>query len=123
MITQKLKQAGFKITKPRKAVIEALQEGHEPKSAQEIHAKLTDVDLVSVYRALEVLAELGLAQREDSRGVAKYYLADNAHHHITCRKCGKMECVPCEHLFKAIKGFKEIKHQLVLTGTCMACSK
>jgi Fur family ferric uptake transcriptional regulator len=121
MIINQLKQAGFRITKPRMAVIQALEQNHEPRSAQEIHAKLSDVDLVSVYRVLEILAELGLAQREDSRSVAKYYLSDNAHHHITCTKCGKMKCVPCDHIFKSIKGFTNIKHQLILIGLCEEC--
>ncbi len=121
MIINQLKQAGFRITKPRMAVIEVLQASHEPKSAQEIHARLVGVDLVSVYRTLEMLASIGAAQFEEVQGVSKYYLANRAHHHITCMKCGKMECVPCEHGFGKIKGFNQIKHQLILTGVCTDC--
>jgi len=121
MIINQLKQAGFRITKPRMAVIEILQASHEPKSAQEIHAKLNGVDLVSVYRTLEILAGIQVAQFEDVQGVSKYYLANRAHHHITCVKCGRMDCVPCDHGFGKIKGFNQIKHQLILTGTCDAC--
>jgi len=123
MIIEILKQAGFKITKPRKAVIDELQKCHEPRSAQELHQNISDVDLVSVYRTLEILEEIGAIQREDLQGASKYYLAEDSHHHITCRKCGKMECLPCTHAFEAVKGFKEIKHQLTLIGTCKACSK
>lgn len=121
MAIEKLKQAGFRITAPRKAVIEVLEKNHEPQSAQEIHAKLQNVNLVSVYRALEVLEELGVVQREVAQGVSMFYLAEKPHHHIKCRKCGKVECVPCEHSFKSIKGFKEIHHQLALTGICRKC--
>lgn len=121
MIVEKLKQAGFRITAPRKAVIEVLEKNHEPQSAQAISAKLADVDLVSVYRALDVLEEIGAAQREDVRGVATYYLAENQHHHITCRKCGRVECVPCEHAFRSVKGFHDVHHQLTMTGICKKC--
>ncbi len=121
MIKDKLKQAGFRITKPRMAVIEVLQASHEPKSAQEIHDKILGIDLVSVYRTLEMLMSIGIAQREDVQGIGKYYLSKNAHHHITCIKCGRIECVPCEHGFRKIKGFNNINHQLILTGVCDAC--
>lgn len=123
MILDKLKHAGFRITAPRKAVIEVLESNHEPKSAQEIHEMAKGSDLVSIYRVLEVFEELDIVQREVMQGADKFYLAENVHHHITCRKCGKMECIPCEHLFKSINGFTDIKHQLSLIGTCLACSK
>jgi Fur family transcriptional regulator, stress-responsive regulator len=123
VIIDKLKQAGFRITKPRKEVIDELKKHHEPISAQELHHKLGGVDLVSIYRVLEVLEEIGEVQREESRGAARYFLSSDLHHHITCRKCGKVECVPCDHGFSIVKGFKEIKHQLSLIGTCLACSK
>ncbi len=121
MIVQKLKNAGFRITAPRKAVIEVLENNHEPQSAQEIHAKLHSIDLVSVYRALEVLKELGIVQREVTEESSKFYLAEKPHHHITCRKCGRVECVPCDHVHKKIKGFAEIRHQLSMTGICNKC--
>ncbi|MDF1497298.1 MAG: Fur family transcriptional regulator [Patescibacteria group bacterium] len=123
MMIKKLKQAGFKITKPRKAVIDALQSCHEPKSAQELHQNIKDVDLVSVYRTLEILEEIGAVWREDLQGMSKYYFAQDSHHHIVCRKCGKIECLPCTHTFEVVKGFKKIKHQLTLEGTCLVCLK
>ncbi|MFZ6014778.1 MAG: Fur family transcriptional regulator [Patescibacteria group bacterium] len=122
MILNQLKQAGFRITAPRKAVIEVLQKNHEPQSAQMIHAKTHDTDLVSVYRALEVLERLEIVQREDMQGVGKYILAEKSHHHITCRKCGKIACVPCEHYFQKVKGFQEVRHQLTMTGICNKCT-
>jgi len=122
IILDKLKRAGFRITAPRKAVIEVLKKDHKPQSAQAISAKLAGVDLVSVYRTLDVLEEIGAAQREDVRGVATYYLADDQHHHITCRKCGQVECVPCEHTFRSVKGFHDVHHQLTMTGICNKCN-
>jgi Fur family transcriptional regulator, ferric uptake regulator len=120
---KKIKQAGYKMTKPRQAVLSVLEQEHYPLSAQEVYERSESArDLVSVYRTLHLFEEIGIVQREDSNGTARYYLADNSHHHVTCTDCGRTECVPCKHSFK-IKGFKNISHQLTLSGTCSGCAK
>ena len=92
-------------------------------SAQEVYERSDQArDLVSVYRTLHLFEEIGIVQREDSNGTARYYLADNPHHHVSCTDCGQTACVPCEHKFQ-IKGFKNISHQLTLSGICSSCAK
>jgi len=123
MFEQTVKQAGYKMTRPRRVILDFLSESHHPGSAQEIHERVSGIDLVSVYRALALFEEIGIVQREDVAGTARYYLANSQHHHITCTKCGCSQCVPCRHQFKSIKGFKNINHQLTLTGLCSKCVK
>ena len=59
-----LKQAGFRITRPRQLVLSVLDESHVPLSAYDVKARLDAmderVDTVSVYRILDCLAEHGL---------------------------------------------------------------
>lgn len=118
-----LRQSNYKLTKPRKLVLDFLDKNHEPISAGDIYNKLKkDLDKVTVYRILEVFEKLNIVFKENRGKEALYYLADKQHHHIVCQKCGYTECVPCNHLFNKIKNFKNIKHQLILSGVCNNCN-
>ena len=67
-------------------------------SAQAIHDRLRDQDravgLASVYRAVDVLARLGLVRRVDVDGTACFEPADPSgehHHHAICDRCGRLD--------------------------------
>lgn len=123
MYKEILKQANYKLTKPRQLVLNFLEKRHDPISAGDIYNKLKkELDRVTVYRILEVFEELGIVFKENRGKEALYYLADKQHHHIVCQKCGLTECVPCNHFFNKIKNFNNIKHQLILTGLCNNCN-
>ncbi|MFH0804866.1 MAG: hypothetical protein V1916_01575, partial [Patescibacteria group bacterium] len=51
-----------------------------------------------------------------------YYLAPAEHHHVVCRRCHRVECVPCHVEFRAPRSFRDIDHRLSLTGTCTSCA-
>lgn len=122
MIAEVFHKAKLRLTRPRRLVFQVLQHNQKPQSAQYIHAGLKrQVDLVSVYRSLQLFERLGLVQREHTRGEDYFYVADKPHHHITCTSCGKSECVPCGHHF-ALKGFRNVEHQLTLKGVCNVCA-
>ncbi|MBU0531622.1 MAG: Fur family transcriptional regulator [Candidatus Uhrbacteria bacterium] len=124
MFSKIIKDSDYKLTRPRKLILELLEKRHRPLSAQEIHKRLKgSVDLVSVYRTLKIFEELGFLHREENVETIRYYLSAKPHHHIMCESCGRTECVPCRHNFSKIKGFDSIKHRLTLTGTCSACVK
>lgn len=116
-----LKQAGLRLTKPRLLVWQYLQTVHQPVSAKTCHQKLADLDLVSVYRALHLLAKLHLIQTETVDNEQHYCLAAVPHHHLICRVCGKTVAVPCRHSFAHFKGFHNIEHALTLSGLCDSC--
>ena len=123
MIEEVFHKAGLRLTRPRLLVFQILQKNHQPQSAQAIHKQLSRrVDLVSVYRSLAMLEHLGLIQRERTREEDFFYLAETPHHHIVCTSCGRSECVPCAHTF-SIKNFKNISHELTLSGVCAQCVK
>lgn len=121
MLNKNLKQAGYKLTKPREAILKFLQKNHTPLSATDIHKKLDNINLASIYRTLKLFTKLKIIQQEFINNENYYYLADKKHHHIICRNCGYLECIPCKHYFK-IKNFSEIDHQIILTGLCNKCS-
>ncbi len=120
-ILTSLKQAGYKLTKPRRAVIDILTKKQHPLTAADIHRYLPSIDLASIYRALDVLTKLNIAQVEQVNNSSYYYLDSTLHHHIICEQCGYKQCLPCKHTFN-INNFVNIKHQLTLTGICQSCA-
>jgi Fur family ferric uptake transcriptional regulator len=131
----RLRGAGHRAGAARAGLIDYQAPQSCCKSAQEIHAGLsqsgTRVGLASVYRVLDVLAEHGLVQRIDlGDGVARYEAADPGgahHHHLVCDACGKVEPFADPQLEQAIEavedrsGFSVIAHDVVLRGACEAC--
>ncbi len=123
MYKERLKRAGYKLTKPREILLDYLSKNDHPKSAGDIYKGIKKkLDKVTVYRILEVFEDVGVVFKEHNDTESLYYLAEEQHHHIICRKCGRSECVPCQHMFNSIKNFKNIKHQLTLTGLCNKCN-
>ncbi|MBU1202766.1 transcriptional repressor [Patescibacteria group bacterium] len=119
-----LKQSGYKLTRPRQLILEYLKKNEHPIAAGDIYKALKNkIDKVTVYRILGVFEKLGIVFKEFSGKEFLYYLSGKQHHHIICQKCGYSQCIPCSHVFKGIKNFKNIKHHLVLTGLCNKCSK
>ena len=131
-----LRAAGYKPGRARAAVIEAL--GSEPccLTAQEIHdrvrARRPRVGIASVYRALEVLAGLGLVHKLELRSDGAHYepaaASGDHHHHLVCGDCGRVEPFADDRLEQAIgkvsaqASFRIDGHDIVLRGVCEACS-
>jgi len=119
----KLKQLGFKLTEPRLKVLKLLEKENSLISARKLHKKIKNVDRASVYRTLNLLEELNLVNVEIIEKEKLYCLANHPHHHIICRKCGYTEEFECKDSeFKQFKNFKNIHHQLTLTGVCNKCN-
>ena len=119
----------------RRLVVEFLGDQDCCLSAQEIHdgvrAAGSRIGIASVYRALEGLDELGLAQRVDlGDGVARFERAEAGgehHHHLVCDDCGKVEPFEDHALEAAIervsvgRGYSVAAHDVVLRGACDDC--
>lgn len=129
---------GFRLTGPRRAVVDALVDHAAPMSVAEIHARLTErrVNLVSIYRAVNLLCELGLLHVADtSKGTQRFELAEQFtghHHHLVCQQCGGVEdldgCLLEDKVLDAIRQrvrrsrhFRLTGHDLKLFGLCRRC--
>lgn len=128
-----ISQSGRRLTRPRRAVIRALlaDEGHQSPAEVYERARVycPTVGLVTVYRTLELLAQLGLVRRIHSgNGCHDYAAASHGHrHHLVCRACGAtVEFDGCdlhpllEQIGRAT-GFRVDEHLLELAGLCPAC--
>ena len=132
----RLRERGSRAGGARSAVIDLLGAQRCCLSAQEIWEELRAgkhrVSLASVYRALELLHELGLVQRvEVGGGVARYEPAlpsGDHHHHVVCDRCGRITAFEDEGLEEAIVALGErlrhrvSAHEVVLRGACPRCA-
>lgn len=127
-----LREAGFRATPGRIALLLALAEVEKPLTVAALHARVKkNLDPVTLYRALESLAKKGIVKRVDFRhGHAHYELQQRHHHHLVCTDCGVVEDVeicPAEKLeTQVVKGSRRFKsiysHNLEFFGRCKACA-
>jgi Fur family transcriptional regulator, ferric uptake regulator len=133
---RELTRAGHRAGGARDAVVELLAAQDCCLSAQDIHDRLRDgeraVGLASVYRALDLLTQLGLTRRVDVGGTAAYEPAPPGgehHHHAICDRCGKLDAFEDEQLEALIDGvaarlgYDIGEHEIVLRGNCPDCAE
>lgn len=131
-LKQILKQANLRLTKPRLAILEVLQQQTKPDHAQGIHQKLEakniSIDLATVYRNIESLQKIDLVKTinfEDGR--LRYELKQNHHHHLVCQVCGRVQPVEecqLDDLTRKLENkyqFKIQRHSLEFFGQCGQC--
>jgi Fur family ferric uptake transcriptional regulator len=130
---KRLRANGLRVTAPRQAMLGILTREHGPFSAEELHQKLAGrgCDVVTVYRSLQAMEEIGVVRRCDfGDGTYRYEINHGAHHHhhIVCRTCRKVEvldhCVAGK-LEAAARdmGYGNITHTLEIFGVCAQCQK
>lgn len=135
LVVQKMRQEGYRITKPRQAVIRAILEDESYSSPAEVHQRAKmhypTVGLVTVYRTLDLLTEMGFARRIHSEERCHGYAAASHghHHHVVCRRCGAtVEVEGCDlspFLARVSRetGYRIQDHLLELTGICSMCQR
>ena len=120
----------------RQAVIELLAEENCCLSAQQIARELDrrdrEVGLASVYRALDLLLDLGMVQRLDTgEGPSRFERVTpggDHHHHAVCESCGALTPFEDDQLERAIERLgrrldhRISGHDVVIRGTCPGCS-
>lgn len=131
-----LRRHGTRPGGARAAVIDLLGAQRCCLTAQEIWERLRrrrrSASLASVYRALELLDELGLVQRIDvGGGTARYEPMDpdgDHHHHVVCEECGRITAFEDDALEAAIDGLarrlrhRVSSHEVLIRGACPDCT-
>jgi Fur family transcriptional regulator, stress-responsive regulator len=128
-----LRGADLRVTRPRVAVLTALDRRPHADTKSVIGAvreELGDVSHQAVYDVLKALTDAGLVRCiQPSGSVARYEtrVGDN-HHHIVCRSCGAVadvECAvgdaPCLTASQD-HGFAIDEAEVVYWGLCPSCS-
>jgi Fe2+ or Zn2+ uptake regulation protein len=130
---ESMQQSGCRITSPRRTIIEILltsQQALEPLQIYDLgRARHPGMGLVTVYRTLEKLEDLGLIQhvhRDD--GCHMVMKAASGHeHYLICTSCGRTTLFKGDDLSKLIanvegnSGYQVRDHWLQLFGVCPTC--
>jgi len=138
-----LKARGYRITRPRRRVLELLQGAEGALSIQEIKELLDraeePVDMVSVYRIVDCLEDNALVHRVLSTGKIRRCDLENeahchreqhdhCHHNLICRECGSITELHCPGLdtlqdeVARQTGFHIEEHNLEFLGLCPRCA-
>ena len=130
----RLHDRGHRLTRPRQAVLEALFGAEDWLRPEQVliyaRERLSSVGLVTVYRTLALLEELGIVRRiHVDPGCHGYALAGLGHgHHLSCRSChrvlefpGREDLAPLILQISRRTGFLIEDDLLELSGTCPSC--
>jgi Fur family ferric uptake transcriptional regulator len=131
-LTAELKKAGYKITEPRRAVIEVLETNSDHLSHQQIldeARKLAPkLGRATVYRTLDLLVELKLIRPLYLGDATQRFIdATGNHHHLVCSDCGAIfEFDYCTvdqlaHELSEKYNFQIHNHLLEFQGLCDTC--
>lgn len=96
----------------------------------QIIEKLPDVDMVSVYRTIQLFEKTGIVHRVLSGLKSKFELSEAFsphHHHFVCNNCGAAQAIYSQNLEESLHaletqyGFELRQHSVELSGYCQAC--
>jgi Fur family transcriptional regulator, ferric uptake regulator len=135
-LQEKLNRSGLRLTHPRQVVMSVLEAASIPLSPQSIHQRSLDaqeeIGLVSVYRTLDLLTEMGLVRRVHGHDECQGYVlaSPGHHHHVVCRQCeaaveftGMEDLSPLVDRIQEQTGFTIDEHLLQFYGLCPTCQE
>lgn len=139
----KFRGCGYRITLGREVILDILAKADIHLSAEDIyikaHSQYPNIGLTTIYRTLDILANLGLIYKFDfGDGRARYELTKGPkgthHHHLICTGCNRVIDYTdfideeVELLRQTEKGlskkynFKIINHLIQFYGLCSKCN-
>jgi Fur family ferric uptake transcriptional regulator len=132
-LLDQLRQRGFRLTRQREVILQALSELDGHASVEQVHGQACryspEIDLSTVYRTLETLCELRVLSCADlGRGHAQFEVVTGSpHHHLICQGCGQVTVLDHFYLAAAAEairrdfGFDPIFDHFAIFGLCADC--
>jgi len=81
-------------TNQRIEILNFLKDNHSHPTADEVfnavRKKLSRISKATIYQNLKFLCEKGIIQEVNIKGVSRFEPNIEAHHHLICKKCGKI---------------------------------
>ncbi len=121
-------------TPQRKVILEELRKLTSHPTAGGLHEivrrRLPKISLGTVYRNLELMAEMGIVRKLEFSGLeARFDGNVSRHDHVRCICCGRVEDIhgapldlsPCDH--HDCGGYEIVGHRLELLGICPCCKR
>ena len=133
-LTRLLHSRGQRSTPQRHVILRELRRRSRHATADEIRRAVADelpgTSVPTVYAALDLLVELGLARRIDTgMGAALYDGRTEPHQHLVCRACGRVDdldvALDTDALMEAAgtSGFAPEGAETVISGLCADCAR
>jgi Fe2+ or Zn2+ uptake regulation protein len=125
------RQAGLKITPQRRVIFQALADGHNHPTAEEVYQQvvsgLPDTSRTTVYNTLHELVDLGaLAEINLGDGKTRYDVKTEPHHHLHCLRCHSL--VDVQRSFAGLelppeerRGYRILRSRVTFDGYCASC--
>jgi len=130
---ERLRSAGYRLTPARQAVIRALGEAGRELAPGEVltaaRAACPGLGRATVYRALKLLVQLGLALPVPASGGIRYRLLVGDVHRLVCRGCGAqlpLDLCLAQGLAAQLaqeSGYLIAGHVLEFYGLCPDCQR
>jgi Fe2+ or Zn2+ uptake regulation protein len=128
-----LRDRGQRVTPQRLMIARVVSDLDRHVTAEvvfdEVSRRMPGVSLPTVYATLELLEAIGLVHRvATDRGAVVFDPRTDQHHHLACRRCGRISDVeaPLEAtaLLAAARtaGFTPDQAQVVVRGLCADCA-
>ena len=119
-------------TQQRQVVLEELKKVSSHPTAAELYEitrrRLPKISLGTVYRNLELLAQMGRIRKLEIGGSEARFDGDVAeHYHVRCVHCGRvddahdMPAEPLIHEIKNLGDYEILGYNLEFVGICPAC--
>jgi Fe2+ or Zn2+ uptake regulation protein len=133
-LSERLRERGLRATSQRLVMHRLLTESNRHLSAERLLEEASDrlpgVSLPTVYATLELFEELGIVRRvKDGGGTLLWDTRADDHHHIVCRRCGRVEDIEAPLDLEAARrsakraGFQPDRAEVVVSGLCSSCAK
>lgn len=129
-----LKVRGYKLTRQRRAILDAIvhNQSHLTPAAvyEQVKKRYPSIGLVTVYRTLDLLNQLGFICEAHSQGNCHSYLMRRSlghHHHLFCSDCQRVvDFTDCdlrqmEEKITRQMGFEIDSHLVEFVGRCQGC--
>ncbi len=135
-LVERIRAAGIRVTGPRRAIAQVLEEAGDHLDVEEITRRAQDIDpsihRATVYRTLGLFKGLGLVDELDLlhlRGERHFYeIRESASHaHVICTHCGKIieiggeTIASFERAIAAETGFRVESMRFEIGGYCPDC--
>jgi Fur family transcriptional regulator, ferric uptake regulator len=128
-----LDRSDYRMTGPRRVVAELVADQTGHFSAADLVAASSErrlgIGRATIFRTLEVLADLAVVERIDLPSGEHAYVAcqPSHHHHVVCSRCGRAQDVEDAGLRALVRevarrtGYTVDAHRLELFGLCPDC--
>ena len=130
--TERLEDTGYRLTAPRRAVLDAIAGSNRPFTIEELSERLPDIGRATVFRTIKLLQELDIVCRvplEDGGIRYERSRSGRHHHHLICSECGSVTEFSDPTLDEAIEqnaetaSFELDGHSAELYGRCAPCQR